>query len=83
LRHESFAIDMQAGHFAQFHAAAGFIGAVAIHGFAADGLIGERRAGKAAYEGDPSHASQYITGFDLDQTPPKGQMPEPWCLWTD
>jgi hypothetical protein len=55
LRHETLAIDVQAGHFAQFHTAAGFIGAIAIHGFAADGLIGKRRGRKAVYEGDPSH----------------------------
>jgi hypothetical protein len=65
LRNETFAIDVQAGHLAQFHAAAGFIGAVAIHGFAADGLIGKRRGRKAAYEGDPSHGQSLPQGLIL------------------
>jgi len=42
LGHEHFAIDMQAGHFAQFHPRAGLVGAIAIHGLAADGGIGQR-----------------------------------------
>jgi hypothetical protein len=65
LRHETLAIDVQAGHFAQFHAAAGFVGAIAIHGFAADALIGERRAAEAAYEGDPSHGQSLPQGLIL------------------
>jgi len=65
LRHETFAIDVQAGHFPQFHAAAGLVGAIAIHGFAADGLIGERRGGEAAYEGDPSHDVSISQGLIL------------------
>jgi len=51
LRHETAPTDSQADHFAHFNRVSLTIGAIAIHGLAADGLIGKGRCGQRHAEG--------------------------------